>query len=223
MSKRLTSTRRQRRELKIPAPSRKGNIKIPLAGWISCARVVLIEEGIGAVKVDRLAKRLNVTRGGFYYHFNQHHKLLEALLDDWRRHNCFTPAQIDASSPAAALEALQQISDNLVHERGFDPQYDMAIREWARISQPVADVVHEVDEQRVEVLRRIFSGLGCKPKEAAIRARVYYWHQIGYYAIGVREDTGQRESNLQLYLEVLGGEKYLEAIAGSRRSSAAAA
>lgn len=220
MAKRLTSTRRQKRVLDIPAPERKGNIKIPLEGWVNCAKVVLIEEGIGAVKVDRLAKRLGVTRGGFYYHFDHHHRLLEALLENWRTNNHFTPDRVDTSSTAAALEALERISDDLIHERGFDPQFDMAIREWARISQAVADVVHRVDEKRIEILRQIFAGLGCKPKEAAIRARVYYWHQIGYYAIGVSEDVGLREGNLQTYLEVLAGEKYSEALRAPRRKPA---
>ncbi|HKY93266.1 MAG TPA: helix-turn-helix domain-containing protein [Nevskiaceae bacterium] len=211
----LTATRRQKRTLKIPTPTRRGNIKVPAEGWVNAARVALIEEGISAVKIDRLAQRLKVSRGGFYHYFKTPRAILEALLHDWQRHNHFVPDPLDTSTVQATLASFRQLTDNLVHERGFDPQYDLAIREWARISQPVADVVHAVDEQRIDALRRLFAGFGYKPKDALIRARVMYWHQIGYYSIGVRETLSERESNVETYLEVLGGEKYLAALKAS--------
>jgi AcrR family transcriptional regulator len=211
MSRKLTSSLRQKRELRVPRPHRKGNIKIPHEGWLEAARVVLIEEGINMVKVDRLARRLKVTRGGFYYHFKSHHALLEDLLKRWRTQNKFVPANIDATTPQAAYAALLELTDALVHERGFDPQFDMAVREWARISIPVAEVVNEVDAERIKTLNKILLGLGCKPKEADIRAKVFYYHQIGYYSLGVHESTRTREDNLPTYLAVLCGENYVEA------------
>jgi AcrR family transcriptional regulator len=211
MPRKLTGTQRHKRELRVPAPGRKGNIKVPYHGWLECARVVLIEEGIGMVKVDRLAKRLKVTRGGFYYHFKSPHALLEALLKMWREQNIFIPAEPDAATPEAAYGTLAWMTDRLIHEQGFDPQFDMAIREWARISTPVAAVVREVDDERVRALRKVMIGLGCRPKEADIRAKVFYFHQIGYYTLGVEEDTRTREENLPVYLTVLCGESYLKA------------
>lgn len=208
---RLTSSKRQKRVLRVPQPDRKGNIKIPYQGWLECAKVVLIEEGIGMVKVDRLAKRLKVTRGGFYYHFKSPHALLEALLDMWRTQNRFVPKMPDITTPQASYRALEAMTDALIHEKGFDPQFDMAIREWARISVPVAAVVRQVDNQRIEALRKIMLGLGCGPKEAEIRAKVFYFHQIGYYSLGIEERTPTREQNLPVYLSVLCGESYLKA------------
>jgi AcrR family transcriptional regulator len=211
-SKSLTATRRQKRALKIPSPTRRGNIKVPAEGWVNAAKVALIEEGIAAVKIDRLAQRLKVSRGGFYHYFKAPHAILEALLQDWQRNNQFVPDLLDTSTVQSTLTSFRQLTDNLVHERGFDPQYDLAIREWARISQPVADVVHAVDEKRIDALRRLFGGFGYKPKDALIRARVMYWHQIGYYSIGVRESVSEREANVETYLEVLGGDKYVAAL-----------
>lgn len=208
------ATGRQRRALAVPRPTRKGNVKVTREAWVDGARVALIEEGIGGVRIDSLAKRLRVTRGSFYYHFKHHHQLLEELLSAWRLQNRFTPAKVDTSTPAAAARNLQRITDDLVHENGFDPQFDMAVREWARIAQPVADVVQAIDEQRTEVLRQIFVGLGYPGPQALIRARICYWHQIGYYAVGFQEPVAVREANLQTYLEVMAGDKYLKALKG---------
>jgi AcrR family transcriptional regulator len=208
MKRRRISTRRQRRTLIVPKPNRKGNIKVTREVWINCARVSLIEDGIGSLTIDSLAKRLKVTRGSFYYYFKHHRHLLEELLNAWCQQNRFTPVKVDASTPQSSARALAQITDDIVHENGFDPQFDMAVREWARISQPVADVVHDVDEQRTDVLRQVFAGLGYPKQQALIRARIFYWHQIGYYAVGVQEPTAIREANLQTYIDVLAGERY---------------
>lgn len=215
MSRKLSSAKRQQRELKVPRPHRRGNIKIPYEGWLEAARVVLIEEGIGFVRVDRLAKRLKVTRGGFYYHFKNHNALLEGLLHLWRGQNRFVPDNPDVSSPQASYRALEALTYTLIHEQGFDPQFDMAVREWARISVPVAEVVHEVDEERITALRRILKGLGCNDKEAEIRAKVFYYHQIGYYTVGAQDSVRVREGNLAVYLAVLCGEKYVELAAAN--------
>jgi Bacterial regulatory proteins, tetR family len=210
MSRKLSSSKRQQRELKVPRPHRRGNIKIPYEGWLEAAKVVLIEEGIGFVRVDRLAKRLKVTRGGFYYHFKNHNALLEGLLKLWRSQNRFVPENLDVSSPLSACRTLQALTYSLIHEQGFDPQFDMAVREWARISVPVSEVVDEIDDQRVGSLRQIFIGLGYAEKEAEVRAKVFYYHQIGYYTVGTQESVRLRESNLPVYLSVLCGEKYVQ-------------
>jgi len=50
--------------------------------WIDNARKVLVASGIEEVKVDRLARRMRVTRGSFYWHFEHRKDLLDALLSD---------------------------------------------------------------------------------------------------------------------------------------------
>ena len=43
------------------------------------------EQGIEAVRVELLARDLNVSKGSFYWHFRDRNDLLERLLDDWER------------------------------------------------------------------------------------------------------------------------------------------
>jgi AcrR family transcriptional regulator len=207
----LIATRRHERRLQISPHFRKGNIKTTSEGWVECAKVVLIEEGISAVKIDRMAKRLGVTRGGFYYHFTNHGALLEALLAHWKQNNRFVPDQVEASGAAEAVAALDSLTDLLVHERGFDSQYDMAVREWARLSKAVADVVKEVDETRILALRKIFLALGFQFNEADIRAKVFYFHQIGYYALGITEDLAGRERSAPMFVDAICGPAYQRA------------
>ena len=79
--------------------------------------------------------------------------LLEALLDLWRTRNTFVPAQPDVSTPQSALEALIWVCDVLIHERGFDPQFDLfedwdflirlsGVGEFARVPRVTCEVRH---------------------------------------------------------------------------------
>src|SRR5882762_1086720 len=56
-------------------------------GWLDAARNALIREGIAGVKVGKIARRLKVTRGGFYWFFDSHKQLLDELLLDWEKRN----------------------------------------------------------------------------------------------------------------------------------------
>ena len=47
--------------------------------------------------------------------------------------------------------------------------------------------------------------MGYKGKEAHIRARITYYHQLGYYALGVQEFRKERRELLPYYQKMLTG------------------
>lgn len=56
------------------------------ANWAEAALDAIAENGIEAVAVEPLARRLGVTKGSFYWHFTHREALLHAALDLWERH-----------------------------------------------------------------------------------------------------------------------------------------
>lgn len=103
--------------------------KVPAGMWLQAARNALIADGINGVKIDRLAKALAVSRGGFYHHFKNRQDLLVRLLDDWTDHNSFLPTG-DASLSTSTIPAyLNRLVYHHISETKFSPAYEMAIRE----------------------------------------------------------------------------------------------
>ena len=97
------------------------------ADWIGAARALLVAEGIEAVKILRLADRLGVSRGSFYWHFTDRADLLEALLALWTRQN--TRAVIDAADGALDLTAgILSLFDVWVDTERFDARLKRAAR-----------------------------------------------------------------------------------------------
>jgi AcrR family transcriptional regulator len=174
--------------------------------WIAAARAELITAGINSVNVERLARRLRVTRGSFYWHFKSHKDLLRELLESWEQTNTgpFERALTENGAPNGVKEFLTII--NLwVEETDYSPAFDTAVRDWARTSPEVATAVRRVDERRIEVLHRVFLDMGFVDPEALIRARVAYFHQVGYYALQIRDEPEIRRTLVPLYCQVLLG------------------
>ena len=180
--------------------------KLTRADWINVAGKVLVKSGIDDVKVDRLAIRMKVTRGSFYWHFEDRQALLDALLDDWRGRNVREIEQITARWAGTPPDFLEVIRIWL-GEDPLVPQFDMAIRAWAKKSPNVAKLVHQVDDEWVALLKEFFSRAGLGPDESLVRARVVYFHQIGYYALAIEEDLATRARLVPFYYEVLTGQR----------------
>lgn len=172
--------------------------------WVDIARRVLIEEGIVEVKIDKLARIAGVTRGGFYWRFKSRDELLDALIEDWRETNTAPMLRVLAE-PGTLRERMQRLADLYIAEDEFSSSYDQAVRTWSTLSPDIARIVHEIDEVRIEAIRRIFAEAGHSGDEALVRARITYFHQVGYFATGILEPAERRKELRGIYLRVLTG------------------
>jgi AcrR family transcriptional regulator len=175
--------------------------------WLGLARETLIREGIGAVSVQRLSLRLGVTRGGFYGYFGSRAALLTRLLRDWRDVNTRALRRITARGRTDGALQYKELIEMWVENEDYSPEYDAAVRDWARRSPKVARIVHAVDAERIRLITRIFRNLGFGTAEASIRGRITYYHQVGYYALAVRESRRTRRRLTPLYALVLAGSR----------------
>src|SRR5215472_17282845 len=62
-----------------------GATRTPRGRWVEEGLQALADGGPAAVRVEALAKKLGVTKGGFYGYFADRDALLEAMLVAWER------------------------------------------------------------------------------------------------------------------------------------------
>lgn len=182
----------------------------PLArrDWVVAALAVLAEGGVSAVKVDRLAGRMKVSRGSFYWHFKARADLLAAMLDFWE--NELTGALIERADglpdPATRLrsvaaEALQRRSFGLDVDR-----VEEALRSWATQDAAAGARMREVDRVRVDYLERELVALGQPRGQAARRARLLYLALIGLFgARGYNPDLADDAAYAELVDMIVAG------------------
>jgi AcrR family transcriptional regulator len=173
--------------------------------WLDTAREALIEEGTAGVEINKLAKRLGVSRGGFYWFFEDRAQLLEELLGYWVQTSTVLFEKILQLPGRNGIDKYLAMTNLWIDESEYDPKWDGAVRDWARTSPRVRKAVQAVDQKRIAVLEQIFKDMGYAGKEAHIRARVMYYHQVGYYAMGVEESRRERRALIPYYQKVLTG------------------
>jgi len=181
--------------------------------WIVAGLAMLVDEGIDAVQITGLSKRLEVTRGSFYWHFEDRRELLAALVAEWRARN--SGVMLDALGQSASLDAgILDLFSIWVDNTRFDPGLDQAVRDWARHDSVLLATVAAEDDNRVAAIAAFYESHGFETTEAFIRARVLYFTQLSYYALGIEEPMTKRMSYLSAYFLCFTGKPIDPAIAG---------
>lgn len=179
-------------------------VALDRADWIAEARIALVAGGIGAVKVGKLAAKLAVTRESFYHHFKDLQELQDELLTDWDAGNAkvyegLLDTRHDSSLEFAAMETMW------LDEAIYSPAWDAAIRDWARTSPKAGRVLKRVDDRRVAIIKQMFAHAGYPDAESLVRARIYYFHQVGYYTVKPDESHEERLKLFPIYARILKG------------------
>lgn len=150
--------------------------------WIDAGLRVVAAHGVEAVRVERLAEALGVTKGSFYWHFKDRPALLAALLETWKaRTTSDIIAQVEAKGGDVATR-LRTLSAIAVRQDG---RLDVAIRIWARQDAKARAALEQVDRRRLAYLDKLFEALGFAPAEASARSRLVYHALIGQFMRGM--------------------------------------
>lgn len=168
--------------------------------WLDLAIEALVTEGIDQVKVQVMAKKLGVSRSGFYWSFATIQDLYDQMLEFWLKRNTGSIIERAMRPAPSVTKAVLNVFESWIDSSLFDPSLDIAVRFWARRDEKVRAVVDEADEQRVNAIKRMFERYGYAEEEALTRARVLYFTQIGHYTLAVKDSMEERMTHLKSYL-----------------------
>jgi len=175
--------------------------------WLNAAQEILLDSGVDAVKIQPLAKRLNLSRTSFYWFFKDHQELLDQLIERWRNKNTNTLIKQTDAYAETLIEAVLNVSHLWFDADLFDTKFEFAIRSWALQSSAVSSEVQKADALRLDAIRNMYSRFGLTEMEADVRARTLYLVQIGYISIQTKEDLQLRLSRIPSYVEIFTGQK----------------
>lgn len=199
----------------VSADVSSGRAVVDRTAWLEVAREALIESGIDSVKIEPLAARLEISRSSFYWHFKNRRDLLDSLLKHWKDvndkalHDVIERQATTKDDPeTVARLRLQLLTDLFIYETAFSSKFDLAVREWARKDTLVAEEVTRIDKERIALFQKIFLDAGYSKFDSLARAKILYFHQIGYYIVDLKESTAVRQRIARRYLEILSGLKF---------------
>ena len=151
--------------------------------WAQAALDVISEEGLAAVAVEPLARRLGVTKGSFYWHFPSREALLVAALERWEAIEQETVfGQLEAvSDPRTRLRDLFRV---VAHELKPHIIYSELLK---ALDHPVVrPVLDRVSQRRLDYLTASFRQAGLPRLEAQNRARLTYAAYVGFLQLSLQ-------------------------------------
>ena len=177
-------------------------IRTPRESWIDAGLTALASGGPEAVRIEQLAQTLGVSKGGFYWHFDDRPALLGEMLDAWERlvvDEAIDRVERGGGDARAKLRRLFALS---VTFRGVF-KAELAIRDWARRDRAVARRLRRVDNRRMDYLRGLFADFCPERDEVEVRSTLVMTMFVGSNFIAVDHDGRTRADVLGLVLERL--------------------
>ncbi|MGC2942227.1 MULTISPECIES: TetR/AcrR family transcriptional regulator [unclassified Brevibacterium] len=158
--------------------------------WLEAGVAALSEEGsAAAVRIDRLAARLGLSRGSFYHHFAGAEDFKLALLDHLRDEQVTTFAGVAADGRTGDARGAKEASVTLISRLGAArsdlrrPRLEAALRAWALTDSDAARTQASIDENRLESIRAIWRQVTDDEEEVRLAALLPYVIAVGSAAI----------------------------------------
>jgi AcrR family transcriptional regulator len=178
--------------------------RTPRDGWIEEGLQALALGGPDAVRVEALAQGLGVTKGGFYWHFDDRRALLEEMLDAWERlsvDQVIERIESEGGEPRAKLGRLFALSSS--REGSGLLKIDLAVRDWARRDKAVARRLGRVDRRRMDYMRSLFGAFCPDHEDVEVRCLLAFSLWVGNHFVAADHGSRSRADVIKLALSRL--------------------
>ena len=167
--------------------------------WAQAALDLIAEQGVAAVAVEPLARRLGVTKGSFYWHFPSRDALLQAALERWEK--------VEQETVFGSLEAVPDPRERLralfhlvAHEATSHVIYSELLK--ALDHPAVAPVINRVSQRRFDYLAASFRQAGLGRNDAQNRARLAYAAYVGFLQLNLQlKQTRLQQDEFEAYVD----------------------
>ncbi len=180
-------------------PARTG--RLSAEDWAQAALDMIAEQGVAAVAVEPLARRLGVTKGSFYWHFPSREALLQAALERWE--------SVEQEAVFGTLERvpdararLRSLFQMVAHEYQSHVIYSALLK--ALDHPAVQPVIDRVSKRRLDYLAASFRQTGLGREDALHRARLTYAAYVGFLQLNLQlHQARMPQEEFEAYVEHL--------------------
>jgi AcrR family transcriptional regulator len=121
--------------------------------------------------VEKLCRELGVSRGSFYWHFENRADFVRRLAEFWEMRFTESIRDIVTVTQVGPAERLMRLIETI---QDLDAtRFDISVRAWAKTEPSVAEIVKRSDETRYRYVRAQFRELGFSGDELEMRTRTF--------------------------------------------------
>jgi AcrR family transcriptional regulator len=165
---------------------KRTNVHLTAEDWERAALKIITKKGIKALAVEPLARSLGVSKGSFYWHFQNRKALLESTLLRWERE--------ESEEFILTLEAIEDPRERLrqlilqVSKGKWNCSLHSTLSA-ASSDDTVRPVLTRITGRRIDYVKKCYLDLGLTERAAQHRAALAYTLYVGYIHLN-REAPG---------------------------------
>ena len=148
--------------------------RVSKAEWLQKALDLLEAEGVEAIRVERLARELGISKSGFYWHFKDREDLRAQMVGYWMHEFNEVLTANPTLREGTPRERLQRTM-LMILENDLT-RYELPMRAWAEADPGISRRVGQAYRKRLVFLREIFRDLGFEGDDLEVRARLFLCH-----------------------------------------------
>jgi len=177
------------------------NNRLSVDDWLQAGFAILAEEGIKALKIDRLCNRLTVTKGSFYWHFTDIAAYRAALVQAWGELRGDDRRDLGELAGLPPGERLSEMMSSLVSPR--HGTLERAMREWARTDDAAAASVRAADLRVLAAVRQAYLDYGFDAEQAELRAGATFAAGVGFLHLAGPHPSARAAAGRDGFLEIM--------------------
>ena len=151
--------------------------QLSASDWLNQGLKTLADQGFTALKAEPLAKAMGVSRGSFYWHFEDVEAFHAEILKYWREIAAERIIDDVEAATGNGRSALQVLLHRVFGERRA---LENAVRRWAVIDPAANAAVRAIDKRRLTYVEGHLRRSGISRPVARARAQILYWAYLGF-------------------------------------------
>ncbi|WP_036153019.1 TetR/AcrR family transcriptional regulator [Maribacter forsetii] len=147
--------------------------------WINLGFKLFSEKGISGVIIEKMAKKLNVNKSSFYWHFKTKKEFIQQLIEFWISNETEQIIYLTNNEKSAVQKFKTLIK--LSYKKMPQQDFIFYLKRYAEKEKKTKFIIEKIDSQRIEFVNRLLREMGYSEHDANIKSSLLYKHLIGYH------------------------------------------
>ncbi|MFZ9012313.1 MAG: TetR/AcrR family transcriptional regulator [Anaerohalosphaeraceae bacterium] len=145
--------------------------------WLQKSLDLLISGKHGKLRIDKITKDLNVTKGSFYWHFKSRSDFIQSLVEYWAVVFTENIGEEIARRTTGAEDRLLSLM-LLITEKNL-AKYSLAVMDWGQHEPVALKRIQEVMDYQMDFVRSLFREMGFTGDELEMRMQtMVFFHAM---------------------------------------------
>ena len=147
--------------------------------WVLLGYQQFSQIGISGLVVEKMAKKLQVNKSSFYWHFKTKHEFIGAIVNYWIETETLHITKTTDKEKNITKKWNAFLKITFLNYPYLD--FIFHLKRYAQKHPETQKIIDDIDKQRLDYTTNLLQEMGYSASESKIKASIFYKYLIGYH------------------------------------------